>query len=150
MDSRAAKVVLAQPQHTVRGLDAAGARAAYVRGRQAGARTGGSGVTMATERRARQPKRATLALAGGEVFEGFSCGAEGEAVGEVVFNTAHTGYQEILTDPSYAGQLVTFTVSEGGNYGIHLGDEQSARPMAAGFMCRRGRREASTRASAGA
>jgi carbamoyl-phosphate synthase small subunit len=98
---------------------------------------------MATERREGQPKRATLALAGGEVFEGFSCGAEGEALGEVVFNTAHTGYQEILTDPSYAGQLVTFTVSEVGNYGIHLGDEQSARPMAAGFICRRVCREPS-------
>jgi carbamoyl-phosphate synthase small subunit len=82
-------------------------------------------------------KKATLALACGEVFDGFSCGAEGEAAGEVVFNTAHTGYQEILTDPSYAGQLVTFTVSEVGNYGIHLGDEQAPRPMAGGFLCRR-------------
>jgi carbamoyl-phosphate synthase small subunit len=82
-------------------------------------------------------KRATLALACGEVFTGTSCGAAGEAVGEVVFNTAHTGYQEILTDPSYVGQLVTFTVSEVGNYGIHLGDEQSERPTAAGFICRR-------------
>ena len=84
-------------------------------------------------------KKATLALACGEVFEGQSCGADGEAqaIGEVVFNTAHTGYQEILTDPSYIGQLVTFTVSEVGNYGIHLGDEQSARPMASGFIARR-------------
>jgi carbamoyl-phosphate synthase small subunit len=82
-------------------------------------------------------RKAVLALAGGEVFEGISCGAEGESVGEVVFNTGHTGYQEILTDPSYAGQLVTFTVSEVGNYGIHHGDEQSGLPMAAGFICRR-------------
>ncbi|GAC1547184.1 MAG: glutamine-hydrolyzing carbamoyl-phosphate synthase small subunit [Myxococcales bacterium] len=55
----------------------------------------------------------------------------------MVFNTSHTGYQEIVTDPSYVGQLVTFTVSEVGNYGIHLGDEQSARPAAAGFIARR-------------
>jgi len=60
-------------------------------------------------------KKATLALACGETFDGFACGAGGEAQGEVVFNTSHTGYQEILTDPSYAGQLVTFTVVELGN-----------------------------------
>jgi len=60
-------------------------------------------------------KKATLALASGDVFEGFACGASGEASGEVVFNTSHTGYQEILTDPSYAGQIVTFTVAELGN-----------------------------------
>jgi len=82
-------------------------------------------------------RKATLALASGEIFEGTSVGAEGETVGEVVFNTAHTGYQEILTDPSYAGQLVTFTVSEVGNYGIHQGDEQAERAQAAGFIARR-------------
>ena len=82
-------------------------------------------------------KKATLALACGELFEGQSCGAEGESTGEVVFNTAHTGYQEILTDPSYVGQLVTFTVSEVGNYGIHHADGQSPRPMASGFIARR-------------
>ena len=82
-------------------------------------------------------KKATLALACGEVFEGQSCGAAGEATGEVVFNTAHTGYQEVLTDPSYVGQLVTFTVSEVGNYGIHHADGQSPKPMAAGFIARR-------------
>ena len=82
-------------------------------------------------------KKATLALACGEVFEGQSCGADGESTGEVVFNTAHTGYQEILTDPSYVGQLVTFTVSEVGNYGIHHADGQSPRPMASGFIARR-------------
>src|SRR5438309_2843026 len=78
-----------------------------------------------------------LALACGEVFEGFSVGAEGETLGEVVFNTSHTGYQEILTDPSYAGQLVTFTVSEVGNYGVHKGDEQAETAQAAGFIARR-------------
>ena len=82
-------------------------------------------------------RKATLALACGEVFEGVPVGAEGETVGEVVFNTAHTGYQEILTDPSYAGQLVTFTVSEVGNYGIHRGDEQAETAQAAGFIARR-------------
>jgi carbamoyl-phosphate synthase small subunit len=88
-------------------------------------------------------KKAILALAGGEVFEGTSVGAEGETVGEVVFNTSHTGYQEILTDPSYAGQLVTFTVSEVGNYGIHFGDEQAPDAQAAGFIARRVCREPS-------
>jgi len=82
-------------------------------------------------------KKATLALACGEVFEGLSCGAEGETRGEVVFNTSHTGYQEILTDPSYIGQLMTFTVAEVGNYGVHFADGQAARPQAAGFIARR-------------
>ena len=82
-------------------------------------------------------KKATLALACGEVFEGTSVGAQGETIGEVVFNTSHTGYQEILTDPSYAGQLVTFTVSEVGNYGIHFGDEQAETAQAAGLIARR-------------
>ena len=82
-------------------------------------------------------KKATLALACGEVFQGTAVGAEGETVGEVVFNTSHTGYQEILTDPSYVGQLVTFTVSEVGNYGIHLGDEQAATAQVAGLIARR-------------
>ncbi len=81
--------------------------------------------------------KATLALACGEIFEGVSCGAPGEARGEVVFNTAHTGYQEILTDPSYVGQLVTFTVAEVGNYGVHFADGQAAHPLAGGFICRR-------------
>ena len=82
-------------------------------------------------------RKATLALASGEIFEGFSVGAEGETAGEVVFNTSHTGYHEILTDPSYAGQLITFTVSEVGNYGIHQGDEQAGSAQSAGFIARR-------------
>jgi carbamoyl-phosphate synthase small subunit len=82
-------------------------------------------------------KRATLALACGDIFEGTSCGAEGEGHGEVVFNTAHTGYQEILTDPSYIGQMVTFTVAEVGNYGIHFADGQADKLQASGFICRR-------------
>jgi carbamoyl-phosphate synthase small subunit len=87
--------------------------------------------------------KATLALANGEVFEGTSVGAEGETVGEVVFNTSHTGYQEILTDPSYAGQIVTFTVAEVGNYGIHFGDEQAQDAQVAGFIARRACKEPS-------
>ena len=82
-------------------------------------------------------KRATLALACGEVFEGTSAGAEVEAVGEAVFNTSHTGYQEILTDPSYAGQLVCLTVAEVGNYGIHSEDGQATRPQATALIARR-------------
>src|SRR5947208_5829855 len=85
-----------------------------------------------------------LALACGEVFEGTGVGAEEETLGEVVFNTSHTGYQEILTDPSYAGQLVTVTVSEAGNYGIHLGDEQAETAQAAGLIARRVCRDPST------
>src|SRR4051812_6227432 len=114
-------------QQPVRGLDAAGKGREDIRGGQDRAR--GGQVTAA--------KRATLALACGEVFEGTAGGAEGETAGEVVFNPSHTGYQEILTDPSYAGQLVTFTVSEVGNYGIHFGDEQAETAQAAGLIARR-------------
>src|SRR5438105_3317900 len=88
-------------------------------------------------------KKAILALANGEVFEGISAGAPVEALGEAVFNTSHTGYQEILTDPSYAGQLVCLTVSEVGNYGIHHEDGQAPRPMVSGFIARRICREPS-------
>jgi len=88
-------------------------------------------------------KKATLALACGEVFDGVSVGAPVEAVGEAVFNTSHTGYQEILTDPSYAGQLVCLTVPEVGNYGIHPGDAQAQRPQAAALIARRICREPS-------
>ena len=61
-------------------------------------------------------KKAILALADGTVFEGYSFGAEGETAGEVVFNTSMTGYQEILTDPSYKGQIVTMTYPHIPNY----------------------------------
>ena len=81
-------------------------------------------------------KRAILALADGTVFEGTSFGAPGEATGEVVFNTSMTGYQEILTDPSYVGQMVCMTYPEQGNYGVNLADEESARPHATGFIVR--------------
>lgn len=77
---------------------------------------------------------AKLALENGVVFTGESFGAEGEITGEVVFNTSMTGYQEILTDPSYCGQIVTMTYPLIGNYGVNLDDVESARPQVAGFV----------------
>jgi len=79
-------------------------------------------------------KKAILALADGMVFEGTSFGAEGEASGEVVFNTSMTGYQEILTDPSYKGQIVTMTYTQIGNYGVNDEDVESAGPCVEGFI----------------
>jgi carbamoyl-phosphate synthase small subunit len=79
-------------------------------------------------------KKALLALADGLVFEGTSFGAEGEAAGEVVFNTSMTGYQEIMTDPSYKGQIVTMTYPQIGNYGSNDEDTESARPQVEGFI----------------
>ncbi len=81
-------------------------------------------------------KQAILALADGEVYQGWSFGAVGEASGEVVFNTAMTGYQEVLTDPSYVGQMVCMTYPEQGNYGVNAADEESERPQATGFIVR--------------
>jgi carbamoyl-phosphate synthase small subunit len=81
-------------------------------------------------------KKAILALADGTVFEGVSFGAEGEAVGEVVFNTSLTGYQEILTDPSYVGQMICMTYPEQGNYGTNAADDESDRVHATGFIVR--------------
>ena len=79
---------------------------------------------------------ALLALADGTLFRGRSIGADGSAVGEVVFNTAMTGYQEILTDPSYAGQLVTLTYPHIGNVGVNAEDAESHRIFAAGLVVR--------------
>ncbi|HEY6004859.1 MAG TPA: glutamine-hydrolyzing carbamoyl-phosphate synthase small subunit [Anaeromyxobacter sp.] len=81
-------------------------------------------------------KRAILALADGTTFEGRSFGESGEASGEVVFNTSMTGYQEILTDPSYVGQMICMTYPEQGNYGVVRADDESARPHATGFIVR--------------
>ncbi len=81
-------------------------------------------------------RTAVLATADGEVFRGKSVGVEGVAIGEAVFNTSMTGYQEILTDPSYAGQVVVMTASHIGNYGVTEIDVQSAGPAAAGFIMR--------------
>jgi carbamoyl-phosphate synthase small subunit len=78
--------------------------------------------------------RAVLALADGTYFEGESFGAPGEAVGEIVFNTSMTGYQEILTDPSYKGQIVTMTYPLIGNYGVNDEDVESHRPWVEGFV----------------
>jgi carbamoyl-phosphate synthase small subunit len=79
---------------------------------------------------------AILALADGTVFVGNSIGAAGSTVGELVFNTAMTGYQEILTDPSYCQQIVTLTYPHIGNYGINLHDVEAARVHAAGLIIR--------------
>jgi carbamoyl-phosphate synthase small subunit len=89
-------------------------------------------------------KRAILALADGTTFEGHSFGTAGEAAGEVVFNTSMTGYQEILTDPSYVGQMICMTYPEQGNYGVTRADDESARPHATGFIVRHHAREPSS------
>jgi carbamoyl-phosphate synthase small subunit len=84
------------------------------------------------DRRRRQP--AMLALADGRIFSGWSFGAIGEAVGEAVFNTAMTGYQEVLTDPSYKGQMVCMTYPEIGNTGVNEEDVESKRVYVEGFI----------------
>ena len=81
-------------------------------------------------------QRAVIALADGALFEGLGLGGTGQASGEVVFNTSMTGYQEILTDPSYAGQMVTMTYPEQGNYGVNPDDPESQRVFAAGLIVR--------------
>jgi len=86
---------------------------------------------------------AKLALEDGTVYTGSAFGAEGEVDGEVVFNTSMTGYQEILTDPSYRGQIVTMTYPEIGNYGVNREDVESAGPHLAGFVVRERSRIAS-------
>ena len=85
--------------------------------------------------RATAPK-AILALADGSVYQGISIGAKGSTVGEVVFNTSMTGYQEILTDPSYCQQIVTLTYPHIGNYGINEQDVESRKVFAAGLIIR--------------
>ena len=79
---------------------------------------------------------AVLALEDGTWYKGVSAGAPGETTGEVVFNTSMTGYQEILTDPSYAGQIVTMTAPQIGNYGVANADQESRAPQVAGFIMR--------------
>lgn len=80
--------------------------------------------------------RAILALADGTIFRGYSIGADGQTAGEVVFNTSMTGYQEILTDPSYSGQIVTLTYPHIGNTGINREDVESTHVHAAGLIIR--------------
>ncbi len=82
----------------------------------------------------KKKKKAILMLADGTYFEGYSFGYDGDTEGEVVFNTSLTGYQEILTDPSYRGQIVTMTYSQIGNYGVNSEDMESDRPQVAGFI----------------
>jgi carbamoyl-phosphate synthase small subunit len=78
--------------------------------------------------------KAKLILENGTIFEGDSFGSNNETTGEVVFNTGMTGYQEILTDPSYKGQIVTMTYPLIGNYGVNIDDLESAKPQVAGFV----------------
>ena len=78
--------------------------------------------------------KAKIALEDGKIFSGFSFGAEGTSFGEVVFNTSLTGYQEILTDPSYKGQIVTMTYPLIGNYGVNTEDVESRKPFVEGFI----------------
>ena len=79
---------------------------------------------------------AILALEDGRIFRGRAFGARGESCGEVVFNTSMTGYQEVLTDPSYRGQIVTMTYPEVGNYGTNPEDHESSAPQVEGFVVR--------------
>src|SRR5919107_2238913 len=88
-------------------------------------------------------KSALLALEDGRTFRGSSWGADGERCGEMVFNTSMSGYQEVLTDPSYAGQIVCMTYPLIGNYGVNAADSESSRPWVEGFVVREASRTAS-------
>src|SRR5437660_1871456 len=79
---------------------------------------------------------AKLALEDGTVYAGRAFGAPGEATGEAVFNTSMTGYQEVLTDPSYKGQIVAMTYPLIGNYGVNADDRESGKPQVEGFVVR--------------
>ena len=111
-------VSFTEPQHALQGLDATRGAGRHHRGRR-----GGRAVNVAR-----------LVLRDGRVFRGYALGAEGEASGEVIFNTAMTGYQEILTDPSYRGQIVAMTYPMIGNYGLNDEDVESRRPWVNGFV----------------
>ena len=82
------------------------------------------------------PKPAILALEDGSIFRGLAFGADATIAGECVFNTSMTGYQEILTDPSYFGQIVTMTAVQIGNYGVTAADTEAAAPKCSGFVVR--------------
>ena len=81
-------------------------------------------------------KGALLMLEDGTAFRGFACGAAGEAFGEICFNTSLEGYFEVITDPSYAGQIVTMTYPQIGNYGVRADDAQAAHPALRGLVVR--------------
>lgn len=89
------------------------------------------------------PRTAKLALEDGTIFTGTAFGADGDVDGEVCFNTSMTGYQEILTDPSYRGQIVAMTYPQIGNYGVNAEDMESHRPHLAGFIVRENSRRVS-------
>ena len=91
----------------------------------------------------KERKPAIIVLEDGRTFRGRSWGAAGEACGEMVFNTSMSGYQEVLTDPSYAGQIVCMTYPLIGNYGVNAADAESARPWVEGFVVREASRIAS-------
>ena len=80
--------------------------------------------------------KAALALEDGTVFFGTACGAAGEAFGEICFNTSLEGYLEVISDPSYAGQIITLTFPQIGNYGVNLEDAQSGKPALRGLVVR--------------
>ena len=86
-------------------------------------------------------RMAKLALEDGTVYTGKAFGADGERFGEVVFNTSLTGYQEVLTDPSYTNQIVTMTAPHIGNYGVNPDDVESDRVRVAGFVVREASRK---------
>ena len=92
---------------------------------------------------------AVLALENGTVYRGTAAGAQGVARGEVVFNTSMTGYQEVLTDPSYAGQIVTMTSPQIGNYGVTPDDVESPGRRWLGSSCAKSRRSPATGARPG-
>ena len=96
----------------------------------------GDGDIFASVMTLRRSEPGYLLLEDGRSFDGVLVGADGEAMGEVVFNTSMTGYQEVLTDPSYAGQIVVMTYPLIGNYGVNGEDEESAGPQVAGFVVR--------------
>lgn len=89
---------------------------------------------MVSEHSVRESSRAIVVLEDGLTFEGFSIGVDGETCGELVFNTSMTGYQEILTDPSYAGQIVNMTYPLIGNYGVNEDDVESSKVQVQGFI----------------
>ena len=94
-------------------------------------------------------RQAHLALEDGTVYSGRAFGADGETFGEVVFNTSMTGYQEVLTDPSYTGQLVCMTYPMIGNVGVNADDRESSKPRVDGFIVRENSAHASNYRSSG-
>src|SRR5205807_4560006 len=120
---------------THRSPDASSAAASSTRSSAASSPYGTVKYTMAD---------AMLVLADGTAFRGRSFGARGDTFGEMVFNTALTGYQEVLTDPSYHGQIVAMTYPHQGNYGLNDADAEARRPWVRGFVMREATRDPSS------